>query len=593
MIRDEGTIITEPEPVAEAMNRFYVNIASHIGKGINDPVFTDSDSVTDFVEKSIYFHRNHPSIKNISKTVPTDFDFSHVKPKCTLDVLRKLDTRKAVGYDKIPAKALKDGAEILCYPYTSVLNAIIDTNTFPSSAKLAEVSPIYKKEDALEKKNYRPVSILTSASKVYEKVLLLQLKDFLHAILNDHLSAFREGYGCQQVLLRFLEEWKAAIEEKLKVGAILIDLSKAFDAMPHPLLIAKISAYGASKNAVTTIASYLTGRQQRVKIAGRTSSWSTITKGVPQGSILGPVLFNIFINDIFTFISNSTLHNYADDNTILVKSDSVKTLINTMCSETRIIIEWCELNQMEANPSKFQCIIANDKSDVSTVIKIDDVNIVCEKNVKLLGIHIDNELNFDFHISKILKRAGSQLNALGRMSNFLNECTKLQMVKTFIIAHLNYCPAVWHFTSSKSTIKIEKLMCRALRIVFNDKLTDYHSLLEKAGLPTQKIARIRNIAIETYKALNNIGPSYMANLILSKQSNYNLRSKKLCVVPHARTTRTGLNSFTHFASSMWNTLPNDIKLASDLETFRNNIKSWKGNGCMCSTCLNTPTFYHT
>ena len=168
--------------------------------------------------------------------------------------------------------------------------------------------------DPLDKKNYRPVSILPTISKVYEMVLSDQLTEFSENIFHDYLCAFRKGHGWQTTLLRLLEDWKVALDKN--VAAILMDLSKAFDCLPHDILLCKLSAYGLSPNSVKLLQNYFTGRKQQIKLQGVLSSWADIQKGVSQGSIIGPLLFNIFINDIFYFIEHGTLYNYADDNTV-------------------------------------------------------------------------------------------------------------------------------------------------------------------------------------------------------------------------------------------------------------------------------------
>ena len=161
------------------------------------------------------------------------------------------------------------------------------------------MSPQYlKKADQLSKENYRPVSILPCLSKVYEKVLAIQLGEYFENIFDQALSAFRAGYSCQDTLLSLVDKWKMSLREHKHAGAILMDLSKAFDCMPHGLLLAKLEGYGLS-------GSYLTGRKQRVKIGNGTSEWADILKGVPHGPILGPILFNIFLNDKFKFISGN------------------------------------------------------------------------------------------------------------------------------------------------------------------------------------------------------------------------------------------------------------------------------------------------
>ena len=177
-------------------------------------------------------------------------------------------------------------------------------------------------------------------------VLSDQLVEFFNNIFHDFLCAFRKGHGCQTTLLRLLEDWKSALDKNCYVAAILMDLSKAFDCLPHDILFSKLAAYGLSSQSVKLLENYLTGRKQQIKLQGVVSGWQILQKGVPQGSIMGPLLFNIFINDIFYFIEHGTLYNYADDNTLSYADQDYNTLINVLEKESSILIEWFNFNCM-------------------------------------------------------------------------------------------------------------------------------------------------------------------------------------------------------------------------------------------------------
>ena len=204
------------------------------------------------------------------------------------------------------------------------------------------------------------------------------------------------------------------------VGAVLMDLSKAFDCVPHDL-IAKLSAYGFEHTALEFLLSYLTNRKQATRLNGLYSLFELIVAGVPQGSILGPIIFNMFINDLFYFMKSSTLHNYADDNTISACSNSISNLIRTLESESSVALSWLSNNKMIANPEKFHAIIftRNKTENVNFKIRIGDRMIQSEKWVKLLGVKIDNKLKFEEHIRDLCKKASGQMNALFRLQNFL------------------------------------------------------------------------------------------------------------------------------------------------------------------------------
>jgi hypothetical protein len=265
--------------------------------------------------------------------------------------------------------------------------------------------------------------------------------EFSNNHFNPLLSAFRSGFGCETALLtqcKRTEDWKKALDDNKFITAILMDLSKAFDCLPHNSLMLKLEDFGLLENSLKLLKSYLENRRQCIKIGNNYSEWDTLIKGVPQGSILGPVLFNVFINDVFHFVQDITIYIYADDNTLSYSDTIINTVVKTLENDSINLIYWFSKNLMKANPDKFQAISITigpktNRHNLSFDLNLKGNKITCEENVKLLGVTVDSQLNFDKHISKICKKASQQLNILIRIGKYLNRLGRLTIYIFFLL----------------------------------------------------------------------------------------------------------------------------------------------------------------
>jgi hypothetical protein len=248
-------------------------------------------------------------------------------------------------------------------------------------------------------------------------------------------------------------------------------------------------------------------------------------------------------------------------------------------------VNWVNENEMKANQQTFQVMLSKNPNDENVLNLASDVTLNCENHVKLLGVTLDQNLKFNEHISMLCARAGRQINVLCRFKRILSTPTKLLMYKTFIHCHFNYCPLVWHACGQSNTKRLERLQLRALRFVFNDAESSYESLLERADMPSLELSRIRSLGIEVFKAINHLSPPFICDLFKSKipSHSYNLRNPNL-KKSHCRTTQFGLNSFTHNAINVWNSLPNEMRSTSDFTIFKRLMKSWNGEKCKCALC---------
>ena len=360
-LSDGEKMITDGAELTEVFNDHYINIVQK-SSGKKPTSVAENYAIKDdreAVKKILPTHKNHPSVLAIIQNPNNNFEpfsFKEVENSAVLRLLKEVDGRKSTGReDNIPPKLVSLASVELTAPLTNAINSSIRNSQFLEREKRASVCPLDKGEqDETVERNIRPVSVLNAFSKIYEKVVRNQLIPHLDKSLSVFIAAYRERYRTQHVSIRLIEEWRLRLDNDYVVGAILMDLSKALDCIPHDLLIAKLAAYGLDENSLVYIHSYLKRREQCDRINNTYSKFQLILSGVPQGSVLGPILFNFFINDLILFFKKASVYNYADDNTLVHSSKTMSDLIDVLEGEANISLEWLKNNNMIANPEKFR-----------------------------------------------------------------------------------------------------------------------------------------------------------------------------------------------------------------------------------------------
>ena len=573
----ENDIITSNDKeIAEIFNDCFLNNSSTES---SNTVAKQKDSLEDIIEK----YELHPSILKIRETVQSDdkFYLKNIEQDDLQKEIYNLNPNKSIPFNDIPINIMKGCNDIISPYLTNLFNDSIESNIYPDSLKLAEVTPAHKKDETTNKNNYRPISLLPCVSKLFEKLLYEQIYNFIEKFLSPYLCGFRKGYSTQDCLLVMIETWRKALDKKENAGAILTDLSKAFDSLNHELLIAKLNAYNFDDSVLKLLLNYLCNRKQRVNINNEFSSWKEIESGVPQGSILGPLLFNIYINDLFYFLEDANIANYADDNTPYLTNKTLEILIRNLEKETGTLYNWFICNCFRPNDDKSKLLVTNE-SPVSA--KVGNEVVKSSASVKLLGVTLDSKLTFKEHVTKMCKKISKKVHALGRVAKYMDS-TKIKLImKTFIENEFNYCPLIWMMHNRTLNNKINKIHERALRIALSDDISSYSELLVKGESFTIHERNLQKLATLMYKVKNNLSPKIVSNIFSKYPTSYNFRNAKLWETGNTRTTLYGTETISYRGPKIWNCVPNDMKNSKTLNEFKNKIKTWKPSGCTCRLC---------
>ena len=300
------------------------------------------------------------------------------------------------------------------------------------------------------------------------------------------------------------------------------------------------------------------------------------------GFNLRTLLFNIFLNDIFYFINDISIANYADDTTTYACDKNVTSLLEILQRETSIILDWLKINEMKSNDDKCHLLVVNHEEELS--VKLGDELIDSSPSVDLLGVKIDNKLNFNEHVLKLCKKGNQKLHALARISKFLNKDKLKIIMKTFITSQFNYCPLIWMFHNRTLNNKINRLHERALRLVYKDENLSFEELLDLDKSVTIHHRNLQRLAIEMFKVRNNLSPTPFQKIFNDQVNHYDLRNIRCWEVSKARTVAYGTETLRYRGPKTWEMLPENIKESKTLEEFKNKVKLWKPTNCTCRLC---------
>lgn len=512
---------------------------------------------------------NYYSTNSSVENPISSFDVSQIRQ---IDVFWAINSIKsnAVGTDGIDPRFLKILLPNIIPYITHIFNSILLKSYFPSAWKYARIMPVQKRDGTL-----RPIAILPYLSKVFEKIMNKEIVAFINdnSLLNIIQSGFRANHSCTTALLKVSEDIRADLDNNMVSILVLLDHSKAFDTVDHNILCLKLqNFFHFSSNSVALIKSYLTGRSQSVSIGNRLSSSLFTHRGVPQGSILGPLLYSIYSNDIAKVVNFSKIHMYADDLQLYISTPLNRMVVcaDNLNKDLDNINAWAMANGLTLNPNKSKCvIIRNNKLSIPDNFNImlagSNINIVNQANN--LGVTFNNRLMWDDHISAATGKTYGVLRNVYITQQFTPQNIRMLLAKTYLIPKLFYSCELFCNCGSEAMSRLRIAFNSIVRYVFGLRRRDHVSAFAKQilGVSFENYLKIRTL-ICLHKIIYTQSPQYLFNILRFCRSG---RGKQLIQMRHKK--RMSNQHFFVNAIRLWNNLPNNIQMIGNKGLFKTSL----------------------
>lgn len=560
--------ISEPESIAMKLNEYFSSIAQILSRNNTNSSDCDLSKLNDFIKSKVPEN--------------TFFNIPYIRAEQVSTFISSLDPTKATGLDGIGPKIIKMASHCLSPIIAGLINKSINSESFPSQMKCAKVFPIHKGGKKSDPSNYRPISILSTFSKIFEKHVNRHLMNYLnkYKLIHETQSGFRRRHSCQTALVKLIDKWMSCIDKGDIVASLFVDFRKAFDVVNHSILLRKLVCYKFSNRTLNWFVSYLSDRKQAVDSGKGLSDFAHVKSGVPQGSNLGPTLFLLFINDLPLFLKYCYADLFADDATFHTHDKTLDTVEVKLQCDANNAKDWSQNNNMHVHYDKTNYMIIGTMHRLNASrqlnIIIDNNQIASTRSQKLLGIHIDDTLSWSTHIDHLCSAISSKISLLRQLSSYVSVQIQKKFYQGYILPLIDYGSVVWGNTSATNIDRIMKLQKRAARIILRaDYTTPSAAMFHELGwLPIDKRLKY-NKAVFVYKALNNLSPQYIADLLkpMSETHSRTLRSSVngALAVPRSRSSLFD-RSFSYSAPRLWNSIPHSIRNSSTLNSFKQNVK---------------------
>ena len=415
-------------------------------------------------------------------------------------VLKGLNRGKSMGPDEINRLFFKTMSKVFSVPLAIIFQESVGSGTISKLWKDARVTPLFKKGQKSDPGNYRPVSLTSVVCKCLETIIRAQILE--HLVRNKHISVsqfgFRSGRSCILQLIDVMEDWSQYIEDDESWDTIYLDFSKAFDSVAHKRLLHKISAFGILGSVLSWIQDFLTGRRQYISVKGGSSSWKDVLSGVPQGSVLGPILFILYINDLPEVV-NSIVKIFADDTKIYNKdsnSDIIQQDLDALCT-------WAQIWQLRFNVKKCKTVhYGKNNQCYQYTLNFEDKETASEE--KDLGVTFQQDLKFSSHIAEKVNKANSALSLIVRTFDYIEKDSFILLYKSLVRPHVEYGNTIWYPFLRKDIESVEKIQRRATKLIPELKDIIYTERLKKLKLPSLVHRRRCGDMIQTFKIIKGI-----------------------------------------------------------------------------------------
>ena len=543
--------VTSGKDIANAFNDYFVNIGPKLASKLaNDGSYRK------------YLNNNFPNSMFLTPVIEEE----------VLAIINKLLPNKSPGIDNIGPKILKQSVNIILTPLTHVLNNSLLQAHVPSNLKMAKVIPIYKKKEKTAPGNYRPISLLSVLNKILEKLMHKRLYSFLmkYNILYKYQFGFRKGHSTILANIEIVDNIREHLDKGEHVLGIYLDLSKAFDTVNHEILLHKLNYYGIRGHALEWFKSYLQSRKQCVWINGAYSEPKIVTTGVPQGSVLGPLLFLIYVNDINCAINSGKLRLFADDSNLFITGHSLNDMVREAEDKLESLNKWFKHNQLTLNVDKTCYTLFSRSEQLSLSISLNGKEIEKVDAAKYLGIYLDSSLSWNMHVDELCKKVQKLFGPFYYISNYITLDMAKQLYYAFVHPHLLYGIEIYGCTSKSNSNRLQVLQNRILKtLTRTDQRASSTELLKKMQILNIEDIYSLTLLLFVYKQQHQKLPIIFNNTFtLNKAIRDRVtRQDNLLYVGRSQ-TNFGKNKVSNIAAGLWNTLPEEIRNAESVNTFK-------------------------